>query len=145
MEFILLEILQPPKESGEKVVDGEGKAGDVDESETNEAEHQNLVFSMHVVFYRNTTDLTITFTICFSLFVTTAKLVWRQLLTDSHSFPERHSPKIETCLFEQMRSPTGSALRIQLTVPYWARWCCVSTFVLVADNELAETFLKFQM
>ena len=50
MEFILLEILQPPKESGEKVVDGEGKAGDVDESETNEAEHQNLVFSMHVVF-----------------------------------------------------------------------------------------------
>ena len=145
MEFILLEILQPPKESGEKVVDGEGKAGDVDESETNEAEHQNLVFSMHVVFYRNTTDLTITFTICFSLFVTTAKLVWRQLLTDSYSFPERHSPKIETCLFELMRSPTGSALRIQLTVPYWARWCCVSTFVLVADNELAETFLKFQM
>ena len=49
MEFILLEILQPPKESGEKVVDGEGKAGDVDESETNEAEQQNLVLPMHLL------------------------------------------------------------------------------------------------
>ena len=49
IEFLLLEILQSPEDSGEKVVDGKGEAGDVDESETKKAEHQNLVFSMHLV------------------------------------------------------------------------------------------------
>ena len=49
IEFLLLEILQSPEDSWEKVVDGKGEAGDVDESETKKAEHQNLVFSMHLV------------------------------------------------------------------------------------------------
>ena len=49
MKFVLLEILQSPYESGKKVVDRKSEAKEVYESETNEAEHQNLVFPMHLV------------------------------------------------------------------------------------------------
>ena len=55
MKFVLLEILQPPEEGGEKVVDWKGEPEDVDESETEKAEHQNLVFPMHLFSCNNNT------------------------------------------------------------------------------------------
>ena len=47
--FHSLEILQPPEDGREKVVDRKRKAKNVDESQTNKTKHQNLVFPMHLV------------------------------------------------------------------------------------------------